>query len=122
MPYVEYLFCEKCGPMKNLDIDYQGTINQYIADGKTPATINPPTLVWDYLVYYCPRCQTRFKYTYRDVEFRVRTYFMELSEKYRKYFEEKGDYEDSEDVHISKTIEVSNDTYQRVHHLYTKKD
>jgi hypothetical protein len=108
--------------MCEVDIDYQGTINEYIKDGKKPAAINPPTLVWDYLIYYCPRCQARFKYTYRDVEYRVRQYFMELSDKYREYFEAKEEYDIDEDREISRNTQISPPTASRIERLYSKKD
>ncbi len=121
MPYLSYLFCEHCGPRNEIDIDYEGTINAYINDGKSPATINPPTLVWDYLLYYCPKCQARFKYTYRDVESRVREYFVELADKYKQYFDDREIYDTRIEGDRAPTTEVNKETLDRIHNLYSKK-
>jgi len=75
MPYTNYLFCEKCGPPANVVLDYINTINEYIKDGRKNTSIDDRNLMWDYLVYKCPRCGKQYKYTFQDVELRVRTYF-----------------------------------------------
>ena len=121
MPYMSYLFCEHCGPTNELDIDYQGTINAYIDAGKSPASINPPTLIWDFLIYRCNRCQSSFKYTYRDVESRVREYLVELSDKYKMYFDEREIYDNRIDSMGSKEVVVNITTRDRIDKLYTKK-
>lgn len=87
MPYTEFLFCESCGPTANLDIDHVGTITQYIREGRNDNFINPGTLIWDYLIYFCPVCAQRYKYTYKDVERRVREYFSEKSAEHKLIFD-----------------------------------
>lgn len=121
MPYLAYLFCEHCGPLNAVDIDYSNTINEYIKDGKSPAVINPPTLVWDYLVYYCPRCKSKFKYTYQDVESRVREYFTELADKYKQYFDDKEVYDTRINPDVSKEIMIDTETQERVQSIYSHK-
>ena len=88
MPYLGYVFCESCGKPCNLDIDEGDTISEYIKEGREKVFLNPANVVWDYLVYSCSCCGGKFKYTYKDIESRVRNYFFSLSEDYRKYFEE----------------------------------
>ncbi len=122
MPYISYLFCENCGPANGLDIDYQGTINAYITEGRRSPGINPPTLIWDYLIYQCPSCQASFKYTYRDVESRVREYFVGLSDKHRKYFDDREIYDNRIDSMASKEIITNSTTRDRIAELYTKKE
>ncbi len=90
MPYLNYLYCEKCGETATLDLDFIGTVEAYHADGRKSAFINQKTMIWDYLVYVCWKCNSRYKYTYRDVEKRVREYFCTLSERHREHFEELG--------------------------------
>jgi len=121
MPYASYLYCEDCGDLQDLDIDYAGTISAYIKDGKKPAAINPPTLIWDYLIYNCPRCHAQFKYTYRDVEARVREHFVRLSDKYRKYFDDRGIYDERIDAKAARKIDITEEARKRVERLYTKK-
>jgi len=88
MPYLGYVFCESCGQPCNLDIEEGDTISEYIKEGREKVFLNPATVVWDYLVYSCPCCGAKFKYTYKDIEALVRNYFFALSEDYKKYFEE----------------------------------
>ncbi len=87
MPYLEYLFCEHCGNYARLDINMEATIEAYRADGRKQVAIIQPTLIWDYLIYSCGICRNQYKYTYRDVEFRVREYFSSLSEEFKDYFD-----------------------------------
>lgn len=74
MPYLQFLFCDKCGAPFSLELDPAATIDAYIAEGRENASINPVTVVWDYLIYSCDRCNTKYKYGYRDVERKVREY------------------------------------------------
>lgn len=92
MPYLQYLFCEKCGEGHQLDLDYIGTLEAYAQEGRVPAIINTPTLVWDYLIYSCGSCATSFKYTIRDVERRVREHLSAISAKYKDYLDELTEY------------------------------
>lgn len=87
MPYVNYLFCEKCGPPAKLDIDSMETLGEYIADGRKGAYIDDRVLIWDYLIYRCNICRSAFRYTYIDVERRVREYFSTLAQAQREYVE-----------------------------------
>ena len=96
MPYMQYVFCEKCGVGFNLDIDYHATLEAYMRDGRKEVTINPPTLIWDYLIYACEGCKTRYKYTYPDVERKVRDHFSSLSIQYKDYFDELSEYNANE--------------------------
>lgn len=96
MPYLQHLFCEKCGEGHQLDVDYVGTLEAYAADGRVPAVINTPTLVWDYLIYTCGACNVSVKYTVRDVERRVREHLSSVSAKYREYLDELSTYNDAE--------------------------
>ena len=97
MPYLDFLRCENCGEQAPLSLDYMATISAYNADGRKESFVNPATLVWDYLIYGCELCGRKYKYTYRDVERRVREYFSSLSHKYKDYFDELVKYQDSEE-------------------------
>jgi len=87
MPYLEYLFCEHCGNYAKLDIDPTATIEAYREGGRKNVAILQPTLIWDYLIYSCGICGRTYKYTYRDVEQRVREYFSSVSEEFKEYFD-----------------------------------
>jgi hypothetical protein len=88
MPYIEYLFCERCGDYAQLDIDSTETIKAYRQDDGTQVAISQPLLLWNYLIYSCGICGSKYRYTFRDVERRVREYFSNLSGEYREYFDE----------------------------------
>ena len=79
MPYINYLFCEECGFPANLDIDQVGTVQSYINEGRKGAHLENSELIWDYLLYRCPFCGKTYKYTYIDVERRVREHLSSLS-------------------------------------------
>jgi len=34
MPYLHYLYCEKCGETATLDLDFIGTVEAYHKDGR----------------------------------------------------------------------------------------
>jgi len=87
MPYLEYVFCEQCGNHANLDIDLAATISSYRQDGREQVAVVQQTLIWDYLMYSCGICGNTYKYTYRDIERKVRTYFSSLSEEFKEYFD-----------------------------------
>ena len=87
MPYLEYLFCENCGDYAKLDIDPSATIEAYRAEGRENVSIIQPTLIWDYLIYSCGICGNTYKYTYRDVEYKVRIYFSSISQELKDYFD-----------------------------------
>lgn len=126
MPYLEYLFCEQCGDYARLDIDPSATIESYSKDGRENVSIVQPTLVWDYLIYSCGICGHKYKYTYRDVERRVREYFSSLSTEFKDYFDEViKKSEDHADIPPSqaskKEIMVKRNTSDRIRNLYTAK-
>ena len=79
MPYLQHLYCDKCGEPHRLDIDTETTLRAYIDEGRKSVFINQATLVWDYLVYRCSSCNEVFLYTFRDVELKVRAYLSGLS-------------------------------------------
>ena len=87
MPYLEYLFCEHCGDYARLDIDPGATIDAYRSEGRKSVSILQPTLIWDYLIYSCGICERKYKYTYRDVEHKVREYFSSMSQEFKDYFD-----------------------------------
>ena len=87
MPYIEYLFCEHCGDYARLEIDPSSTIEAYREEGREQVAIIQPTLIWDYLIYTCGICGRKYKYTYRDVERRVREYFSSFSQEFKEYFD-----------------------------------
>ena len=85
MPFANYLFCERCGPPVRVDINFIATINSYVQDGRMGAMIDERVLIWDYLVYSCEQCRAEYRYTFRDVEQRVREYFAHFVESQREY-------------------------------------
>ncbi len=87
MPYLEYVFCERCGDHAKLDIDPAATISAYRQEGRTQVALVQQTLIWDYLMYSCGICGNTYKYTYRDVERKVREYFSSFSEEFKEYFD-----------------------------------
>lgn len=126
MPYLNYLYCEKCGEATSLDLDFLGTIEAYKKEGKKDVFINQQTIIWDYLVYVCWRCNSKYKYTYRDVERRVREYFCTLSERHKKYFEELGIQWELEEKNIKAQEDATkkdpkSDPAVRVQERYTHK-
>ena len=117
MPYLQFLFCEHCGPPNNLDIDSGATIDEYIKEGRASSFINPATVIWDYLIYSCPLCKSRNKYTYQDVEKIVRQYFSSLSAEYKDYFDTLSDTGDETANHKFRKINLESET--RVRDRYT---
>lgn len=113
MPYLNYVFCEECGPPHALDIDQKGTIDAYIKERRADNFINPATLVWDYLFYRCFKCHKSFKYTYRDIEMLVREYFSNMSEAYKIRFDEIVEGKDG--VH---RVDTSSKTLLRIEERY----
>lgn len=87
MPYLEFLKCEKCG--HDVDIDHGATIRAYYDEGRPDKEnfINPCTIIWDYLVYACYNCGESHKYTFRDIELKVREHFSLMSQKHLEIFE-----------------------------------
>ncbi len=87
MPYLEYLFCEHCGKYARLDIDSAATLEAYREEGRKQVAIVQPTLIWDYLIYSCGICGNKYRYTYRDVELKVREYFSSFSTEFKEYLD-----------------------------------
>jgi len=124
MPYLYYLNCESCGDHFSLDLDHVGTIESYILDGRAQAQINQPTIIWDYLVYSCSNCKRQYRYTYRDVEQRVREHFTKLSKKYEQYFNEMDQYQNTEEARRSGEFfaKVEPEVKKRIMGIYKAKD
>lgn len=132
MPYLEYVFCERCGDYARLDIDPSATIEAYREEGRQNAAITQQTLVWDYLVYSCGICGNKYRYTFRDIEEKVRNYFSSLSQEYKEYFDEVIEKAEGREVDVlppvvsatpkeqveDRTAKVKN----RVRDLYTAKN
>ena len=66
MPYLNYLFCEECRGANNLDLDFFATLEAYKEEGRKSVFINEKTIIWDYLIYVCYNCKTKYRYTYKD--------------------------------------------------------
>lgn len=124
MPYMQYLFCERCGQGANLDLDFHGTIEAYLEDGRSNPSINPATMVWDYMIYRCTNCGTRFKYTYREVESSVRAYLSSISLKFKAYLEELDEYNSTEEARKSGQFfaTIDPDLRKRLQRTYAKSD
>lgn len=101
MPYLNYLFCEKCGPPANLDVSYMETVNSYIKDGRSETTIDDRTIVWDYMVYHCLFCGEKYKYTFRDVEGSVRKFLADQSDIHRDYINSVAEAQTTEEDRLS---------------------
>ena len=122
MPYLEYLFCEHCGNYARLDIDSGATIDAYREEGRKNVYILQPTLIWDYPIYYCGICERKYKYTYRDVEHKVREYFSSMSQEFKEYFDKvisKADGGHAESTEPPSRTVISAE--ERVRGLYTSK-
>ena len=124
MPYLYYLHCETCGDKFSLDLDQIGTIESYIKDGRPQPQINQPVLIWDYLIYSCANCKKQYKYTYKDVERRVREYFSSLSKKYEQYFSEMEKHQGTEEARQSGDFftKIEPEVKKRVMGIYKAKD
>lgn len=110
MPYLEYLFCEQCGDYARLDINQKATIDAYNAEGRKSSFINQATLIWDYLIYTCGICGSDYKYTFRDVERRVREYLSSFSNEFKEYFDKI--------IEESEAKITADQTNQRIQELY----
>lgn len=123
MPYLEYLYCEHCGQHFPLDIDPVATVEAYRADGRPSPHINAATAIWDYLVYSCWNCKKSYKYTYREVEQKVRAHFSSLAKKYEEYFDQLAQYQESEEARKEGGffVQVDSKLRQRLDKLYKAK-
>lgn len=122
MPYLQYLFCEKCGEKGNLDIDFLSTIQAYQEEGRKSAFINQSTMIWDYIIYTCYQCGEKYKYTYQEVEKRVREYFCSLSEEHKAYYTALAEQKKLERDRIRGTHKVKKDTPERIKKIYANKE
>lgn len=123
MPYLYYLNCEKCGDHFSLDLDHVSTIESYILDGRGRPQLNQATFIWDYLIYSCANCKQTYKYTYRDVERRVREHFMSLSTRYAEYFSEIDKHQNNEEARRSGEffVKVEPKVKKRIMDIYKAK-
>jgi len=121
MPYLTYLFCEDCENNRNLDLDFFGTIEAYKKEGRKSVFINQYTVMWDYLIYICHSCQRQYRYTYKEVEQRVREYFCSLSEKHEEIFEALAKKQGLEDQRTESRQKASQAALTRTKERYTYK-
>lgn len=127
MPYLEYLFCERCGNHAHLDLDPGATVTAYRKDGRETTSIHQQTMIWDYMIYTCGICGNQFRYTYRDVELRVRSYFSAVSLEFKEYFDKVIEEHESREQSGEKspTPEPLQDrrakSAERIRNLYTAK-
>lgn len=123
MPYLEFVKCESCG--RDMDIDYGATIRAYYDEGRPDKDnfINPATIIWDYLVYSCYTCGESHKYTFRDIELRVRKHFSEMSEKHRAIFDKLDivNFDEWGRVILPTREEYTKATAERLEEAYKKK-
>ena len=122
MPYLQYLYCDTCEHPHNLDLDFQGTLEAYKKDGRISPQINSATLVWDYMVYSCSTCRQKFKFTFRDIEQRVRKYLSSLGMQYNKYLDELDEYNNTEEARKSGDFFKNKDreVKERISKLYVE--
>lgn len=92
MPYMQYLYCEHCGNYAQLDIDPAATIDAYAKDyaegTRKSVEFDPTTFMWDYIMYACEICGRYYKYTYQDVEKRVREHLSSRARESKEYLDE----------------------------------
>ena len=117
MPYLSYVFCEKCNNV-NLDIDEAATIDCYRTEGRKTIFVNPATLIWDYLIYTCPYCRTQYKYTFKDIERKTRMYFSEKAEKYKNYFDAISSQDLSKGPEVEESEQIKKGTRKRLERMY----
>ncbi len=122
MPYLTYLFCEKCGSPFNLDVDFLKTIQAYQDEGRKSAFINQSTMIWDYIIYSCFQCDSSYRYTYQEVEKRVREHFCSLSEEHKAYYVALAEQQKIEADRIKGRHPVKRDTSKRIDNIYAHKD
>jgi len=85
--------CENCG--NNMTIDLDINIDEYLKEGvdfRLDKDGNVPDIdVPAYIVYYCPLCESKFKYTYEEWEkaFRQKIAKEVLEIRKKKMFKEK---------------------------------
>lgn len=119
MPYLQYVFCDECKKAP-LDVDYKATIEAYYLEGRSEKNtfVNPATIVWDYLVYRCTYCGKTKKYTFRDIELKVRKYFSELGSEYKEYFDKLDSVDFSKIKHEKPNTRKS--TEDRLKRMYSQ--
>lgn len=96
MPYLEHLYCDNCGHPFNLDLNYETTLDAYRKDKRPHINLNSATMIWDYMIYSCNKCNKDYRLTFRDVEKRVRKFLGTLGAKYDDYMDELTSYNASE--------------------------
>ena len=117
MPYLQFLSCEHCGLVGELDIDQIATTNAYADDGRNSSSIVPTTLIWDYLVYRCSTCGKEYKYTYKDVERNVREYFSKKSDRHKAIFDAYVSRQTS-DAPLEVDLKLNSQTLARLKNKY----
>jgi len=122
MPYLHYLFCEKCGEPFNLDVDFIRTIQSYQDEGRKSAFINQSTIIWDYIIYSCVQCDAYYKYTYQEVEQRVREHFCSLSDEHKAYYLALAEQKKIEASRIKGKHKLKKDTSKRIANIYGGKN
>ncbi len=121
MPYLNYLFCEECKGANSLDLDFFATLEAYKEEGRKSVFLNEKTIIWDYLIYVCYSSKTKYKYTYKDVERRVREYFCSLSKKHKEIFEALAKKQELEEQRTESRRKASEATLTRMKKTYTHK-
>lgn len=123
MPYLFYLFCDDCGEGFNLDIDVVSTLEAYQEDeGRKITYLTQSTVIWDYIIYSCTGCPRKYKYTYKDVERKVREHFCSLSERHRGYYEALAEQQKLEEQKSKDKQKSSPDAIERIKTRYTHRD
>ena len=122
MPYVNYLFCERCGFPARLDLNYIKTIEAYNLDGRSSSTLDDRLVIWDYIIYSCAYCQKDYKYTYQDVERRVREFFAASAKRNADLIEEVARAQETDEARRSGAYFVSakKKLAERVNKMYSK--
>jgi len=122
MPYLTFLFCEDCKNNTNLDLDFFGTIDAYKKEGRKSAFINQYTAIWDYLIYSCHTCGRQYRYTYKDVEHRVREYFCALSARHKEIYEALAKKQELDELRMESRKKASQAALKRATERYTYKE
>lgn len=122
MPYANYLFCEHCGFPARLDLNYIKTIEAYNADGRSSSTLDDRLLIWDYIIYSCAYCHKDHKYTYKDVERRVREFLCSVSKKQEDLINKLAEAHESEEARQSGSffVPAKKKLAERVKNMYSK--
>jgi hypothetical protein len=86
--------------------------------------INPATIVWDYLMYRCYRCGSLEKYTFRDIERKVREHLSSVSDRFKEHIDslDSINFDHMDKITSYPTLHsYKRDTTKRLERLYSKK-